>query len=183
LSTTLDMDAIRLGVGSHSSFTEGVCIMELAAFLAGRSITDRPACVSPVIGSFLRTWNDQLEDEPRQQLKPYAPLVLNTATGSEDELTRSWLATDWLVRECAPAFLRKAGLTEQAGTLAALPALTGSAIAAAAQPQIDEAAESAAAARDAARAAAGAALEPTVKQLQASALLLLDRMIEVGKTA
>ena len=64
--------------------------MELAAYLSPTSpFTDRPACVSPVIGSFLRSWNDSLDDKTRQKLKPYARKVLNTATGAKDEEMRA----------------------------------------------------------------------------------------------
>jgi hypothetical protein len=197
-----------------------MCVMELAAYLSPTSgFTDHPVCVSPVIGSFLRSWNDSLADEPRQMLKPYAVQVLNTATTKKDEETRAWLATDWLARECAPAFLRCAGLTAQAELLEALAPLTSAESARKAQPTLDKTRKDAYAARaaardaardaawdaardaardaawdaaraaaraaawDAARAAARAAVEPTVKLLQPSALLLLDRMIAVGKAA
>ena len=34
----------------------------------GRAFTDHPACVCPVIGSFLRAYNDSVDDERRQDL-------------------------------------------------------------------------------------------------------------------
>jgi hypothetical protein len=242
--------ALNLKKGAHGSRDKGMCVMEAVAWAAGREHSDHPPCVSPVIGAFLRNWNDSLDDEGRQMLKPYVFRVVGTATGKKDEETRAWLATDWLVRECAPAWLRLAGLTEQAESLENLAALTNGRRAKSAQEKIDAARDAArdaagdaaraaawdaagdaawaaawdatwdatraaaraaawaaagaaawdaawAAARDAARAAAGAAaraaaraaawaaakesLVPTTKGLQKSALLLLDRMIEVGK--
>lgn len=163
---TLDLDRITLDRGSHSSYEDGVCVMELAAWLANEPITDAPACVSPVLGEFLRSWNDGLTDDARQMLKPYAARVLNTA--DNQDVARAWLATDWLARTCAPAFLRLSpALVSHADAVAQLAPLEGVAAAAAARPVL-------AAARDAAR----AALEPTVTELQTSALALLDRMID-----
>ena len=221
------LSKITLAHGSHPDRSNGLCVMEVAAWLAGRKHSDHPPCVSNVIGSFLRSWNDSLDDMDRQMLKPYAWKVLNTATSKADEETRAWLATDWLVREYAPAWLRLAGLTEQAESLERLAALDSPTTARAAQPILtaarmdlaaawaaaraaagdaawdaawDAARDAAwAAARDAARDAAGDAaraaawaaagdaawdaLQPTTRGLQKSALLLLDRMIAVGKGA
>jgi hypothetical protein len=239
------LETFQLERGSHSPDGRA-CIMEAAAYIAGEPWSDHPKCVSPAIGAFLRSWNDSLSDEDRQILKPYVTKVIGTRGTKAQEEKRAWLAMDWLARECAPAFLRLAGLTEHAVALEGLAALTTTRHVQAAQPKLDAAGTAAgaavwaaaagaaardaawvavwaaaagaaardaakdaawaaawaaaagAAARDAARdaawaaawAAAGAtaagaaartaraALRPTVKQLQQSALLLLDRMIE-----
>jgi hypothetical protein len=189
---------VELKSGGHKSRQEGVCVMELAAWLAGEEHTDHPECVSPVIGAFMRSWNDSLNDTDRQILKPYAAKVIGTSGTAKQEEKRAWMATDWLVREFTPAFLRLAGLTEHAEALEGLAPLISDARAKKAQPKISaahsaarsaysaarsaarSAADSAAysAARSAARSAAGEIFAPTVKVLQTSALLLLDRMIE-----
>lgn len=231
----LNLNEITLLKGSHKA-NGHFCVMELAAYIAEEPWSDRPACVSPAIGAFLRTWNDSLDDEQRQMLKPYAIACINTTGTQEQEEQRAWMATDWLVRECVPAFLRLAGLTSHAETLEHLAALSGTREATNAQPHLviawdaagwsaatwdaaawdavwsaaagnaawsaaawnaprAHAAEDAAwdvARRAAAVAAAGAAravrdaarkLQPTVKILQARALLLLDRMIAVTATS
>ncbi len=59
---------VRLSAGKHSSPQEGACVMELASMLAGEQFTDHPACVCPVIGSFLRAYNDSVDDDRRQDL-------------------------------------------------------------------------------------------------------------------
>lgn len=46
--------------------------------LAGEKFSDRPDCVCPVIGSFLRSWNDQVGYADRQRLYPYASRVVGT---------------------------------------------------------------------------------------------------------
>ena len=56
---------VRLGRGKHSSPDQGACVMELASMLAGERFGDRPRAVCPVIGAFLRTYNDALDDDRR----------------------------------------------------------------------------------------------------------------------
>jgi hypothetical protein len=102
----------------------------------GRTVLGSPGSVrSPVITSFLVSWNDSMDDVDRQMLKPYIVRVVGTRTGKRHEEQRAWMLTDWLARECASAWKG-----------------------------------------DAAR----AALAPTTRELQQSALLLLDRMIAVS---
>jgi len=172
-----------------------MCVMEAVAFVAEEKWSDSPECASPVVAAFLRSWNDSLGDDDRQMLKPYVLKVVGTRGTKAQEEKRAWMATDWLARECAPAFLRLAGLTDHAEALEGLAALTSTGRATKAQPKLAaawaaarNAARNAAgaaagaaarnAARDAARDAAWAALVPTVKLLQKSALQLLDRMIQ-----
>ena len=205
----VDLDKITLLKGQHSPDSQ-YCVMELAAYIAEEKWSDHPISVSPIIGIFLRCWNDSLDDETRQQLKPYAIKVINTQGTKKQELERTWMAIDWLVREYTPAFLRLAGLTAHADVLTNLAALTESSYTRDAQAKIDAAWAAArdaagedaakAAARDAAGAAAWAAawaatwaaaredaagdaagkkLEPAVKIVQASAFLLLNRMIAI----
>ena len=69
---------VRLEPGSHRSPSDGVCVVELASLLGGEKFTDRPKCVCPVIGSFLRSWNDGVGYADRQRLEPYASLVVGT---------------------------------------------------------------------------------------------------------
>ena len=105
--TVQDLEVIHLSSGSHQSRNDGVCAMEAAAWLAGRAHTDHPVCVSPTIGKFMRTWNDDLKsDEERDRLlKPLLPVILQTVSTEEMENQRSWLATDWLARIFIPSFL------------------------------------------------------------------------------
>jgi hypothetical protein len=63
--------------------------MELASMLAKEPFTDRPATISPVIGAFLRTYNDGLDDGLRQDLYPLASLIVGTAAGRAVERERA----------------------------------------------------------------------------------------------
>ena len=170
-------------------------VMEAAAFVAGEEWSDHPKCVCPVIGAFLRSWNDSLpSDEERDRLlKPLIVKVLNTRSTPEVESRRAWLVTDWLVRTCAPAWLTLVkDFESHAESLRGLPEIVTSELAREHQPTIaaawaaagaaagDAAGDAAwAAAWAAAGDAAGAALQPTVTELQASALDLVDRMVKV----
>jgi hypothetical protein len=154
--TTLDLDTITLASGSHRPGSDAMCVMEAVAMLAGEQWSDHPQCASPVIGAFLRSWNDALPDDDRQQLKQYIPRLVGSKGTGEQEVERSWLATDWLVRVQAPAWLRLAGLVDQADTLASIqpvnPETCPSIL-----PVLRSVRSDAAAARDAAWAAAWAA--------------------------
>ncbi|MGE0289090.1 MAG: hypothetical protein AB7I42_22810 [Bradyrhizobium sp.] len=132
--------------------------MELVAWLAGEPHTDHPACVSPVIAGFVRTWNDALPDADRTRiLRPLLPALIGTATTDADERARARLATDWLIRTFTPAWLDAAHLTEDAAALRSLPEVATVADIIGAQPVLDRTRRSAAAARAAAWDAAWAA--------------------------
>ena len=178
---SLDMlDQIELAVGSHRGRTNGLCAMEIVAWLAGEPHSDHPQCVSPVIGAFMRSWNDSLHDTDRTRLlRPLLPDILNTATTDEDEQRRAMMAVDWMVRSFTPLWLDAAKLTEEASTLRALPELRDMNDILRAQPTIDRAKERASAAWcaawdaawDAARAAAwGAAWDAAGDAARGAAL-------------
>ena len=59
---------LTLSKGKHDSPEDGACVMELASMLAGEPFSDHPESVCPVIGSFLRAYNDRIDDARRQDL-------------------------------------------------------------------------------------------------------------------
>ena len=123
MTAALDLASVRLAAGGHKSPDQGMCVMEMTSILAGEDWGDHPACVSPIIAAFLRKWNDDLNDDDRQALKPYARLVIGTNTGIADDSRRAWMLTDWMVRTYLPAWLRLAKLDEQARAVESLPEL------------------------------------------------------------
>ena len=158
MTRTLDLDTLTLKSGAHSNLAEGTCVMEAVAYIAGEKWTDHPQCASPVIAAFLRSWNDSLADDDRQQLKAYIPRLLDSRGTPEQEERRSWMALDWLARAQAATWLRLAKLDTHADAITALPELIDPATCKAAQPTLAAAGAAAgAAARAAALAAAGAA--------------------------
>ena len=124
MSAPFDLDAITLASGAHDRRTDGVCVMEAVAWWAGEDHSDRPECVSRVIGAFLRSWNDALPDGDRQQLRRWIPEVVGTNAGPAVDAELSWIALDWLVRVHTPAWLRLAGLIEQAALLTDMAEIT-----------------------------------------------------------
>jgi hypothetical protein len=73
-----DGTPVRLTDGGHSSPREGVCVVELASLIAQEEFSDRPRCVCPVIGAFLRGWNDRAPYAERQRLSPYAERIVGS---------------------------------------------------------------------------------------------------------
>src|SRR5438477_824230 len=69
---------ITLSKGKHDSPEDGACVMELASMLASEPFSDHPRTVCPVIGSFLRTYNDRIDDVRRQDLYDYAARVVGS---------------------------------------------------------------------------------------------------------
>jgi hypothetical protein len=55
--------------------------MELASMVAHEPFSDRSPSISPTIGAFLRTYNDGLSDERRQDLYAVAAQVVGSARG------------------------------------------------------------------------------------------------------
>lgn len=76
--------------------------MELASMLAGEPFSDHPRSVCPVIGAFLRAYNDRLDDSRRQDLYAYAAKVVGTRTRVEVERQRAQMCRAWVRRMKGP---------------------------------------------------------------------------------
>ena len=134
--------------GSHAENDKEMCVMEAVAWVTHQEWSDSPPCVCPVLGAFMRVWNDGLPNDAERTrlLKPLIPDLIKTKGSEALEARRATMATEWLVRVHAPAWLGLAKLDKQA--------------------------------RDAAWDAAwAAALSKTTNELQQSALVLAHRMI------
>jgi hypothetical protein len=86
---------IKLGKGKHSSPEDGACVMELASMLAGERFSDHPQSVCPAIGSFLRAYNDSIDDTRRQDLYAYASKVVGSRSTRAVERARAERLTEW----------------------------------------------------------------------------------------
>jgi hypothetical protein len=95
--------------------------MELASMLAGEQFSDHPASVCPVIGSFLRAYNDSVDDSRRQDLYAYASRVVGTRASAEVQQARAERLLEWAAqlrqrrwtRVLLPPRLRAIGLHRQ----------------------------------------------------------------------
>jgi hypothetical protein len=157
------LEALQLDRGSHEDWEHGACVMEAVAYVAGEPWSDHPKCASPIITSFLIGWNDALPDDQRQILKPYIPRLVGTRVTAADDEQRAWILTDWLARECAPAWLRLAGLTAEAESFERLAPILDFDAAQTAQPALDAARTKSAAAWAAAWPAARDAVWPAAR--------------------
>jgi hypothetical protein len=117
----------RVERGRHASPRFGTCVMELASLLAGEPFSDRPVTVSPVIGALLRTYNDGIDDERRQDLSELAPVIVGTAARRSVEENRASLCLQFAQRLGGAVPAGRAALgsasPEPSGALAALAAL------------------------------------------------------------
>ena len=170
-----------LSAGAHKYVEQGACVMEAVSYVSGEPWSDKPACACPVLGTFMRAWNDHLPtDADRDRLlRPLVRRLVGSRSTPEVEVRRSWLAMDWLVRMHAPAWLQLVpALVPHADALMDLRPIMDAQTAAAHQSTFNAAGD---ATRAATRAAAGDAardaLQPTVATLQRSALDLVDRML------
>lgn len=105
-----------LSTGEHASPSEGMCAMEVVAFLAGDSHTDHPRCACPIISSFVRHINDNMPDEPRQKLLPYLPRLVDSVCEDYEQARHEYFAWQ-AVRVFAPAALRAQGYRRYAKSL------------------------------------------------------------------
>src|SRR5258705_13418563 len=78
LPGTVTYQNVRLCRGAHRSPVDGACVMELVSMLAGERFTDRPQTACPVIGAFLRAYNDIVCSAHRQDLLECAAGVVDT---------------------------------------------------------------------------------------------------------
>ncbi len=86
---------IKLSKGKHASPEDGACVMELASMLAGEPFTDHPASACPVIGSFLRSYNDSVDERRRQSLYAYASKVVGSRGGQRVQEARAERLAEW----------------------------------------------------------------------------------------
>jgi hypothetical protein len=117
---------IKLSRGKHLGPQEGACVMELASMLAGERFSDQPASVCPVIGSLLRSYNDAVDDERRQDLYRYAASVVGTAGSLDTRMMRIERLTEWM-RERSRTHKLRTALRSCVRLLGAPPATSASA--------------------------------------------------------
>jgi hypothetical protein len=117
----------RLARGRHSSPAAGVCVMELASMVAHERFSDRSPSISPTIGAFLRTYNDGLDDDRRQDLYAVAAAIVGSVRGRAIERLRVNACLEFALAHGSGLPSRRASLAmatpEPAGAWAAMTAL------------------------------------------------------------
>lgn len=83
-------------------------MVELASLIAREEFSDRPRCVCPVIGAFLRAWNDRAGYADRQRLRPYAARIVGSRAGSQVTRERRDICLEWIGADLRGGPLRRA---------------------------------------------------------------------------
>lgn len=121
------MDRLRdrepLRRGAHPSRDDGMCAMEMVAWLAGEPHSDEPRCACPVIAAFVRAFNDALPSDSARgrYLRPFVPRMVNSRASGAHERARGWLCVDAVVRALVPMALAHASRRGEAELMQALP--------------------------------------------------------------
>jgi hypothetical protein len=115
LTTDEFLSTLTLKSGAHPTCDDGSCAMEAVVLYRRRVLgVDAPWCdhdetVCPVIGAFVRSWNDGIADDATRTrlLAPFTPRLVGSRSTPAVEKARSLLALDWLVREFLPTWLEQ----------------------------------------------------------------------------
>ena len=104
---------VRLSKGAHKSPEQGMCFMEMAAWFAGEEHSDKPACVSPALGSLGIAINDSMANRERDEaLKPMIPHVVGTFDEKAETARIEYIclrAFNYVCGFVAPEFVRRHG--------------------------------------------------------------------------
>jgi hypothetical protein len=134
--------------GAHPTRDDGMCAMEMVAWLAGEPHSDEPGCACPVVAAFVRATNDALGDAARDRhLRPLVPMLVNTRATAAVERARGLLVVDALVRDLLPRWLVRQRRPDEARLLRDLPAVHDATTLRAAQRAVEHYATDCAAAR------------------------------------
>jgi hypothetical protein len=116
---------VPLRAGAHPNRDDGVCAMEMVAWLAGEPHSDEPSCACPVIGALVRACNDAMGDDARNRyLRPLVPTLVGTRATAAVERERGLQVVDAMVRVLLPRKLRREQRADEAELLAGLPPIT-----------------------------------------------------------
>jgi hypothetical protein len=96
-------DGVELIAGIGDPRLNRFCIMSFVAFMAGEYFGDRPKTASQIIRKFVIPLNDRVDPATRQRLKPFAPRIIDTNDGHDDD--RAVLIWQTVIREILPVAL------------------------------------------------------------------------------
>lgn len=101
-----------LSTGAHDSPNDGLCAMEMVAFMERLEHSDTPKCTCPVLTKYVIRINDVMPNNRREELKSRLPFLVGTVS-EKHELNRAehfaWAA----IRIFAPIALRAVNIDAQ----------------------------------------------------------------------
>ncbi len=77
------LDQVSLDYGAHSRREDGMCAMELVAYIAGEEHNYAPACASELLTGYTIRLNDHMQSSEREDLKLFLPRMVGTRAGDE----------------------------------------------------------------------------------------------------
>ncbi|MDQ6848326.1 MAG: hypothetical protein M3019_12230 [Candidatus Dormibacteraeota bacterium] len=110
-------EIVQLQKGRHRRPDDGVCAMELVAWMSGERHTDHPLSVSPVLAAFTRSFNDALDADQRQRLGALTARMIGTRGTRSQEAERCQVLWGWMISEAVPAWLTAAQRADLAAAI------------------------------------------------------------------
>jgi hypothetical protein len=120
------LDQFPLRHGAHSSPRDGMCAMELVAWLAGEPHSDEPECACPVLSAYVRAVNDAIPTDVQRErlLRPLVPHLIRTRGSADDEQARGFAVVSAMVHDFVPHLLERARYVTAAQHLRVLAPIT-----------------------------------------------------------
>ena len=110
-----------LSKGKHRSPEDGLCAMEMVAYLERLPHSDAPECTCPLLREYVIKINDMCSDSDREKLKPYLPRLVGTVSPAHKQ-ARAGIFVWAAIHRFVPMVLDKAGLHDDADLLRRCPA-------------------------------------------------------------
>lgn len=110
------LEQFPLRPGRHLSRDDGLCAMEMVAWLAGEEHSDEPDCACPVLTAYTRCFNDLLPDDAARikHLRPLIPRLVNSRRNARVARARAFMAADCSSRFLAALHLARLGRIREA---------------------------------------------------------------------
>ena len=120
------LEQFPLRPGRHPTREDGLCAMEMVAWLAGEEHSDEPECACPVLTAYTRCFNDLLPNDAARikHLRPMIPRLVNSRRNARVSRARAFLAADCSARFLAALHLARLGYTREAEGLRRFGAVT-----------------------------------------------------------
>lgn len=96
------------------------CVMQMVSYIANEPWSDHPECACPVLTRYAIALNDAFNDDHRQLLKPFIPLLVGTRVDNATQIARKRLMMWRSVTALYPVILDMWGLPDLAAELRSL---------------------------------------------------------------